>query len=220
MSVTDLTSVPVRCRFVWKALPATRGIANIPGRSTFRDQGMPDLHQRIAPIDRPDQTAVEADLAIYFGHQAEVYLRHYRRQYGRHRAGRRGPLAAWSWPAFSASLAWFWYRKLWLGGVLSLAIPMVGGWLPGGWGGVAGYLLVAALAKDWYLRAALGSVTQADAAGLTGPARHDFLAGRGGTSWPAGALGGVLVVALGVAAALAGLPELLQQIDDAGLLPP
>ena len=127
---------------------------------------MPDLHQRVAPIDRPDQSAVEADLAIYFGHQAEVYLRHYRRQHGRHRAGRRGPVAAWSWPAFSASLAWFWYRKLWLGGVLSLAIPMVGEWLPGGWGGVAGGSLYDLLLKNGV---SFGSIEQVVSATLADP---------------------------------------------------
>ena len=163
------------------------------------------------PSLSPDATGVEADLAAFFGPEAEVYLRHYR---GR-AAGRS--VFAWSWPAFGASLAWFWYRKLWLGGLLALALPMAGSWLPGG--DLIGYLLAVLLAKECYLRAALAARAEADAAKLTGDRRRDFLARRGGTSRPAGVIGGVLVVALGVVASLAVLPEILQQLSAAGVLP-
>jgi hypothetical protein len=179
-------------------------------------------HRPMDPELPADADPIELDLARFFGPRGETYLAYYR-HWRRHSTNdRRWPFVlAWSWPAFGFSMAWFWYRKLWGFGLAAVAIPALGGWLPtAGLGSPIGYLMVAALAKDWYLRAALRAVGDADESGLSGEARAAFLAARGGVAPWAGLAGALVVAALSAASALAALPAIVDQLTDAGLLPP
>ncbi len=167
---------------------------------------------------RLNQDSVRADLAAFFGPRSAAYVAHYERRRQRALAGRRGLMTAWSWPAFGAWIAWFWYRKLWGYGLVAFLLPVLGDMLPGGVGGLAGLALVGWLAKDWYLQTALLALRQADTAALEGDERHAFLGRKGGVSPVAGGFGAILALALGAASSLRSLQELHRQLEAAGLL--
>jgi hypothetical protein len=169
---------------------------------------------------QPDEQAVRNDLADYFGPRGRAYLAHYDRRRARALAGRRALPLSWSWSVFGAWFAWFWYRKLWGWGALALAVPLLADWLIGGQSALVGLLLVAMTANDCYLQAAMTVLRQADRLGLAGAERTAFLRRRGGVSWTAGILAALLVIGLGVLSALRALPEIVRQLDAAGLLPP
>jgi hypothetical protein len=176
--------------------------------STIADHFAPASHikaPRAADLfDAPDQRSVRQDLATFFGPNAEVYLDAYERM--RDAAPRqRTTVRTWSWPVFLTAFSWFFYRKMYVYGAMTIFMPMFFGYLFGSVGGSM-WIVFAMWGKTWYVNHALGRIAKADQLGLTGADRADYLQRAGGVSWPAGILAGVvygfllLVVIAGVLA--------------------
>lgn len=168
---------------------------------------------------RQDQDGVEADLARFFGPRADVYLRAYERRRAGVLAGRRWTIG-WNWPVFWTWFLWFAWRKLYLEALVALALPALVGEALGEAGSIAVYLLLCLYATPAYLRRALRAVAGADAQALDGEARAAFLRRAGGVSWMGAAAGLVTLVATCIAWMEWRLPDILDQIDAWGLLPP
>jgi hypothetical protein len=143
-------------------------------------------------FERPDQGRVRADLAAFFGPQAETYLR----VYDKMQPDGKNWVMSWSWSGFFAPMVWLFYRKLYLYGVLctvaSLALGFVFDFSAGSWIAV----VIGASAKAWYVSAGLQHVAKADELGLLGDERRDYLRRAGGVSPAAGLLMGVAYVAI------------------------
>jgi hypothetical protein len=151
-------------------------------------------HQAL--FDAVDQWRVRADLETFFGPGAATYLAVYEKM----RAAepkRRGSVRTWSWPVFLGGFTWFFYRKLYTYGAIVIFLPLIFGYLFGRVGGST-FILFAVEAKSWYVNHALDRIAKADALGLTGPERADYLQRAGGVSLAAGIFAG-LIYGLGVA---------------------
>ncbi len=153
--------------------------------------------------ESPDQERVRADLAEFFGPNAERYLARYEKLREKRSQGKQHFLS-WNWAAFLLGFAWFFYRKMYAAGAVLLALPLVLGLLlpeTNGAGGVAVFL--ALFADYWYVFQALSRVAKADALGLEGFERVAFLQAGGGVSQLAGGLALLVWLALAALAILA-----------------
>jgi len=135
------------------------------------------------------QERVLSDLRQFFGPGPEPYLNIYEQM---RQAKAMNKTWGWSWPAFLLGFVWFFYRKMFLLGAVMVLAPLVFGLLFGrtGVGGVE--LALAALAKPIYVQRAISRIEKADALGLTGAERADYLKRAGGVSPLGGALAAVL----------------------------
>jgi hypothetical protein len=137
-------------------------------------------------FDAFDQPGVRADLATFFGPRADVYLN----TYDKMRAAKdtkRWAVRTWNWPVFLGSFTWFFYRKMYGVGAILVLLPMASAYLLGTTGGIVS-VFFAMGAKSWYVNAGLARIAKADAQGLTGAARADYLQRAGGVSLTAGLL--------------------------------
>jgi len=107
------------------------------------------------------------------------------------------------WIAILVPLVWLAYRKLYLGIALFfgaiLAISIVTEFVPldsrvERWIGPALGVAVAVSGKIYLVRRVAKFAARADAAGLAGIARREYLAARGGTSWIAASLAGIFTL--------------------------
>jgi hypothetical protein len=151
--------------------------------------------QRKAPkyaalFDAYDQGQVRADLAAFFGPNADVYLATYEKMRAA-QPNRRTSVRTWSWPVFLGSFTWFFYRKMHTYGAMVILLPLVLGYLFGGVGGGM-FVIFAISAKNWYVVHALGRICKADELGLAGAERADYLQRAGGVSLPAGIFAGLI----------------------------
>lgn len=119
-------------------------------------------------------------------------------------------LDRWHWPACLVTVPWMFYRKLYAGGLILVALPVLLGLVvPGGlflgWTVVIG--LVAGLCgKQWYLDHAARRIENARQNFQAGAPRNAFLRHAGGVSIP----GAILGCAIEAASAMATLSGLLQ----------
>jgi hypothetical protein len=159
----------------------------------------------LALFQEANQERVRADLRTFFGPRAEVYLETYDKM--RARDG-KFPMT-WHWTAFLTVFPWFFYRKMYAVGAVLVLLPVVLGFfgLTGGGGSLA---VAGILAKGIYVQTALGGILKADALGLSGPERSQYLERAGGVSVIAGTLAGFVFVAmLGLAILALFAPSLL-----------
>ncbi len=142
--------------------------------------------------ERSDKASVWADLATFFGPNAEAYLH----VYDQMRVRSSDWVLSWSWAGFFIPHVWLCYRKQYLLTVLSIAIPAV---LILAFDldhvAVGGGLVITLWGKSWYVQAGLKRVAKADALGLAGAERIDYLRRAGGVS----------LVAAGIVACLYGV---------------
>jgi hypothetical protein len=163
------------------------------------------------PEGEPGPGAGAADLAEFFGPNAERYLAKYEKLRQKRGQGKQFFLS-WNWAVFFLSFTWFFYRKMYAAGAVVLVLPLVLSLvLPGDSHGAGGVAVALALFADyWYVFQALARVAKADALGLEGFERIAFLQAGGGVSRLAGgmALAVWLVIVglglLGLAVRLAG----------------
>ena len=143
-----------------------------------------------ALFDAYDQGRVRADLATFFGPNADVYLATYDKMRAA-QPNRRTGVRTWNWPVFLGSFTWFFYRKMYAYGAMVILLPLVFSYLFGGVGGGM-FVIFAIGAKNWYVVHALGRICKADELGLTGTERTDYLQRAGGVSLPAGIFAGLI----------------------------
>jgi hypothetical protein len=137
-----------------------------------------------AVYDDPDQDRVLADLTAFFGPRADRFIALYEKARARP-AKQRGNVLSWNWAVFFLSFVWFFYRKQYLIGALVLVLPIVLGVVVGGAGG-GSMAAFALLANGLYLNAALSRIAKADALGLAGEERAEYLRRAGGVSKASG----------------------------------
>src|SRR5262245_25335505 len=84
-------------------------------------------------LDQADQESLRKDLADFFGPNSERYLAIFERM--RSKSGYyRFVVYSWNWVVLLLAYTWFFYRKLYLVGVMLFVAPIVLGML-GGKGG-------------------------------------------------------------------------------------
>jgi GYF domain 2/Protein of unknown function (DUF2628) len=148
-----------------------------------------------AVLRAPDQNRVVADLREFFGPRAEKYLAIYEKM----RASDKPFIRTWNWVVFFTTFPWFFYRKMYVTGTLLILIPVLLAYLFG-FKGNAGATIGAALSANYfYVQAAIKRMNKADALGLAGQEREDYLRRAGGVSVVAGALSGALFALMFVA---------------------
>lgn len=140
-------------------------------------------------LQRADQESIREDLREFFGPRAEKYLA----IYDKARAANKFHAISWNWAVFFATYTWFFYRKMFLFGACFIAIQFALSFLFGIYGMVAYAAALALGAKGQYVHWAMIKLDEADARGLVGKERQDYLGRAGGVSVAAGVLAGLLV---------------------------
>jgi hypothetical protein len=141
-----------------------------------------------AVLQAPDQNRVVADLRGFFGQRADKYLAIYEKM----RASNKSFVQTWNWVVFFTSFPWFFYRKMYVAGALVIVVPTLLAYLFGFTGNVGAAIGVAMSANYFYVHAAIKRVSKADALGLVGQERQEYLRRAGGVSVVAGVLSGSL----------------------------
>lgn len=142
-------------------------------------------------IRRAAATTDEDLFSLYVGPNAGKFA-------GLYRAIVDGEGRRWSfnWIVLFAALPWFFYRRMYLFGILLLVIPVAVGFvLPQaaqlGAPGIA--VVLAVLANRWYVSGAIEKIERIKALNLPDAERNERIQDAGGVS-PAGAIFGVLIV--------------------------
>lgn len=161
------------------------------GRTSFKERK--EKYQAL--FQEANQERVRADLRTFFGPNADVYLATFDKMRAR---GGKFPIT-WHWIAFFTVFPWFFYRKMYAVGaglvLLPFAFAFFLGPAPGGSLAATGII-----AKGTYVHMGLARILQADALGLSGPERSQYLERAGGVSVVAGTLAAFVFVAmLGIA---------------------
>jgi len=155
------------------------------------------------PQSAPDEIAALPDIEAmgsFIAIRAPAYLRHYERL--RHLGARTSdkrrngklPFAfSWLWPAFVLSVPWMFYRKMYTGGIILVALPVfLDHLLPGSLflgSGLLIALTVGLCGKSWYLEHAVNRMAKARRLFDLEPAQVAYLHRARGVSRPAGVFG-------------------------------
>ena len=144
-----------------------------------------------------------AALAQFAERNPAPYRRHYERLLCRHPPRYCGPAAtrlplvpSWNWAAFLATVPWLFYRKMYSGGIILVAMPVfLDHILPGALFLGSG-LLVAVVAglcgKSWYIEHAVRRIAKARRSHPSPPGRAAYLARARGVSPSAGIFGALI----------------------------
>jgi hypothetical protein len=164
-------------------------------RNTHLGGNMARKSATLALLSNENHERVLVDLGIFFGLRSEAYIKIFeemRPKPGVASSSRSSFPRSWSWPTFLLSFVWFFYRKMYLIGAIAILVPVVLSLLLPGAGSAGAYAGLALAAKPMYVQSALGRIAKADALGLSGRERAEYLKRGGGVSWPAGVAAGVL----------------------------
>jgi hypothetical protein len=146
-----------------------------------------------------------AQLADFAVVNAALYRQHYedllsrRAGLGLGRSSRPIPLApAWHWPAFLITVPWMFYRKMYSGGIILVALPVLLDHILPGSLFLGSGLLIALTAgicgKSWYVEHAVRRIAKARQAHSSDAARAAYLARARGVSLSAGIFGVLILI--------------------------
>ena len=171
-----------------------------------------------------EQTAARlpspATLALFAGRNPSLYRRHYERLLRRHLGGEQARtedmearlpfLPSWSWAAFFFTVPWLFYRKMYLGGIILVALPVfLDHILPGSLFLGSG-LLIAITAglcgKSWYVEHSVRRIAKARRVYRDRQMREAFIVRARGVSLPAGIFGALIQVVTVVVVVMGLLP--------------
>jgi hypothetical protein len=150
---------------------------------------------------RAHQDQIQQDLGAFFGPRAEKYLAVYEKMRSRNMT--YAPFTA-NWTVFFTSFPWFFYRRMYLAGSLIIFLPLLAAYLFGSAGNIGIGVVLAVLANSQYVLSGMRRMLKADALGLAGEERQEYLRRAGGVSVVAGVLASILFVTM-VAVAILGL---------------
>lgn len=150
---------------------------------------------------QPDPDA--ASLASFIGPGARSYLRHYERMQEKHQMPatgthlRRAPLVlSWHWPAFALTIPWMFYRKMYTGGIILVALPVfLDHLLPGSLflgSGLLIAIIVGLCGRSWYIEHAMNRFAKARRAFADDAAQSIYLKRASGASLAAGIFGALI----------------------------
>jgi len=173
------------------------------------------LGSQAAPDGRepPQLTAITRFIAEH----ATPYLQHYEMLWHRHgtamnmRQGTRLPFAfSWLWPAFMLTIPWMFYRKMYTGGIILVALPVfLDHLLPGSLFLGSGFLIAVTAGlcgKSWYLEHVVRRLAKAPRLYASEAAQSAYLARARGVSLSAGIFGGLIQIVSGTVIILDLLP--------------
>ncbi len=134
-------------------------------------------------------------LLVYVKRNPKPYAKTYLRMVGK----RKLSVLTWSFSAFFFSFAWFFYRRMWLIGVLLMAIPgllaQVSSDLSNG-ALVAIPLVAGIMGKGMYLNRAFRRIYQIDQTTLSDEEKRTAIEDIGGVSYVGAILGGIMLMAI------------------------
>ena len=151
--------------------------------------------------DLPQVAAMSRFIAV----RTAPYLRHYetlrRRSDTSTGAAQKARLPyalSWSWPAFALTIPWMFYRKMYTGGIILVALPVfLDHLLPGSLFLGSGLLIAIAAGlsgKSWYLEHAARRLEKAHRLYETEATQTVYLQRASGVSLPAGIFGALIQV--------------------------
>jgi len=171
-------------------------------------------HSASLQADEPPQWAA---MGAFIARGAAPYLRHYERLW--HREGGAAnpwpeghlPFAfAWHWPAFALTIPWMFYRKMYTGGIILVALPvLLDHLLPGSLFLGSGLLIAVTgglCGKSWYLEHAARRLARARRLYSTDSAQAAYLARASGVSISAGIFGALVQIVTATVIVLDLLP--------------
>jgi hypothetical protein len=182
----------------------SQGASSVPPfrrASAGQDSGSDDQNQssestQELPLNKFMLSDRMADwLLVYVGRNPEPYAATYRRMV---RAGKASMLS-WSWSAFFFTFAWFFYRRMWLIGLVIMGLPgfltqfgteMATGAL------IATPFVSALMGKGLYLNRAFRRIYRIDRSPRTEAEKRVAIMDAGGVSYVSGVLGGVLILSV------------------------
>lgn len=157
------------------------------------------------PGTPPDPRFSEAMLAAFMGPRSETYLRRYRQmKRGDQSAGRVGGAnvgltIGWHWVAFLLTIPWLFYRKLYLGGIVLVVLPVLFEHIAPGALFFGSGLVIAVFtglyAKSWYLGHALAKAGIAVSRFTDTEQRFAYMRRAGGVSVAGAIFGAVTQIA-------------------------
>jgi len=159
----------------------------------------------------------ETLLTDFIGPRAPIYLAHYQRTESLDvpatAPAREKPNRAisWHWPAFVLTIPWLFYRKMYLGGIVLVILPVLFDHIAPGSLFFGSGLLIAICtglyAKSWYLAHARGKIDRATERFSELDQRIAYIRHAGGVSIP-GAVFGALTQGITISLALHDLLHL------------
>ena len=167
------------------------------------------------PVDRDCISAEE--LQSFVASPTDTYLRHFKVIGGCFDArsiAKRRLTPSWHWPAFLATVPWMFYRKMYSGGIILVALPVLFEHiLPGALflgSGIVIAVVAGLFAKSWYIDHAVKRIRRAKQELPNEESRRIFMERAGGVS-VAGALFGLLIQGVTIAVVVLGLlpPQIL-----------
>lgn len=167
-----------------------------------------------APVEKFGQETLLAD---FIGRHAPIYLAHYRRT-GSQRVPvtapareTANPAISWHWAAFVLTIPWLFYRKMYLGGIVLVILPVLFDHIVPGSLFFGSGLMIAVCAglyaKSWYLAHALSKIDRATERYSAMDRRLAYIRRAGGVSKP-GAVFGALTQGITISLALRDLLHL------------
>lgn len=156
-------------------------------------------------------------MATFIGPGAEGYLKHYEAMRTPDRTtpvesgeSRRRFRLSWHWPAFILTVPWMFYRKMYTGGIILVALPiLLDHLLPGSvflGSGLLIAVIVGICGKTWYLEHAVRRFAKAARDFTNIAERSVYLERAGGVSLPAGIFGALIQVVTAAVIVLGLLP--------------
>jgi hypothetical protein len=142
---------------------------------------------------RADQDQVQQDLGEFFGPGAEKYLAVYEKMRARNMA--YAPFTS-NWTVFFTGFPWFFYRRMYLAGSLIIFLPVLAAYLFGSAGNIGIGVVLAVLANSQYVLSGMRRLLKADALGLAGEERQEYLRRAGGVSVVAAVLASMLFASM------------------------
>ena len=171
-------------------------------------------HTASPQVEEPPQRVA---MRAFIAHGEAPYLRHYEKLWRR-----CGPAAdawpeagmpfafSWYWPAFVLTIPWMFYRKMYTGGIILVALPVLLDHLLPGSLFLGSGILIAALAglcgKSWYLEHAARRLAKAQRLYPSETAQAAYLARASGVSLSAGIFGALIQIVTATVIVLDLLP--------------
>ena len=175
-----------------------------------------DGFRQPAPRKRAKPPQFDA-MSRFIALRSAPYLRHYEKLWRRdelvmdHLHERRLPFAiSWLWPAFALTIPWMFYRKMYTGGIILVALPIfLDHILPGSLFLGSGVLIAVTAGlcgKSWYLEHAARRLTKARRLYPSDAAQEAYLARASGVSLSAGIFGALIQIVTATVIVLDLLP--------------
>jgi hypothetical protein len=178
---------------------------------------LPTLDDWTPAISRADRARQLDVMADFIGPRAERYLKHYEKIRDRGdvlpndaTGSQRRFRLSWHWPAFVLTVPWMFYRKMYTGGIILVALPvLLDHLLPGSLflgSGVLVAIIVGLCGKSWYLEHAINRFAKAERDFSDIAERCVYLERAGGVSLSAGIFGALIQIVTATVIVLGLLP--------------